>query len=309
MASVSALIQQRLNPNVNWRPYAALAAGIFVGSIGVIFIRQAQREVPTIAIVTLRLLLTITILTPVVLRSYRDQIRKLTRAELLLTAVAGVMFGMGLITGFEALNHTSVLISGVLGASVPLWVALLERSVLKTRLHRNVWLGIVLALGGSALISFSLLGGGAGMGAHPLLGGGLALVSAFVTAVYFIIGRSVRPHVSLAPFLWLLCLFAAFTTLAVTFATRTTLTGYSLESYFWILLITLGPQLIVQSSYSYVLAYFSATSLGIMSQLVTVGNAAVALIVFHEVPLPVQLLGSAIILAGVALANLRSSQA
>lgn len=309
MANVNALIHARLTTtNVNWRPYAALSIGIFVASIGVIFIRNAQLEgIPTIAMVAIRLLLTVAVLTPLVLRRYTDQLRHLTRSELLLTAVAGVMFGVGIITGFEALNHTSVLIASVLGASVPLWVAFMERGILKTRLHRNVWIGLALALAGSGLISLSAID--SGVGDNPLLGAGISLVSAFVTAIYFIIGRSVRPRVSLVPFLWLLCGFAALTVLAFAFFTHTSLTGYSAEGYFWILLITLGPQLVVQSSYGYALAYLSPTTLGLLTQLVTVGNAFSALIVFHQVPLPVQVVGSAVILAGVALANLRHSHA
>ncbi len=302
MASVEALHY----PRVHWQPYLIMGGGIFVGSIGVVFIRNAQlAHIPTIAIAALRLLLTCAILTPFIWRQYQGQIRQLTPKDFIFTAVAGVMFAFGMIAGFESLNHTSVLIAGVLGSSVPLWVALMERGILKSPLHRNVWLGLTLALAGSTLISLSGLGGGTGIGSNPLLGGGLSLLSALVTAVYFLCGRSIRPHMSLAPYLWLLCGFAALTTLTIAFFTHTSLTGYSINGYFWVLLITLGPQLIVQSSFNYALAYFSATFVGLVTQLVTVGNAIAALIVYHEIPLPIQLAGSAIILAGVALANLR----
>lgn len=293
-------------PKFNWRPYAALSVGIFVGSIGVIFIRNAQLlNVPTLAIVTMRLLLTVMILTPLVLHKYRHELQGLSRKDIVLAAISGVMFSLGVITGFESLNHTTVLIAGVLGSSVPLWVAFLERSVLKVRLHRNVWLGLTLALAGSGLISAASLGGAAGMGDDPLLGAGLSIASAFVTAIYYILSRSVRPHVSLAPFLWVMCIFGAITAVIFTVVTHTPLTGYPTEGYFWILLVTLGPQLIVQSSYSYALGFLSATSVGLLTQLVTVGNAIAALVVYQQVPLPIQIVGSGIILAGVTLANLR----
>jgi drug/metabolite transporter (DMT)-like permease len=305
MAQVKAVQQPAAGGKVNWQPYIVLGVGIFVGSIGVIFIRRAQMlNVPTIAIVTLRLLLTMMILTPIVWRRYRDELRRLTRTDLVMGAVAGVMFALGVMTGFESLNYTTVLISGVLGASVPLWVAFLERSVLKTRIHRNVWIGLTLALAGSVIISLSALGGG--LGDSPLIGAGLAIASAIVTAVYYIVGRAVRPRVSLIPYLWVMCGFAAATTMIFTLFTQTPLHGYPAEAYFWIVLVTLGPQLIVQSSYSYALAYFSATSVGILSQLVTVGNAIAALVAFQQVPLPIQVLGSAVILVGVALANLKN---
>lgn len=304
MANVKAINPALVSDKINWRPYAVLSLGIFVGSIGVLFIRNAQMlNIPTIAIVVLRLLLTVSILTPFVLRHYRHELRRLSRLDVLMAGVAGVMFGLGLITGFEALNHTTVLISGVLGSSVPLWVAFLERSVLKTRLSRNVWLGLTLALTGSAVISLSSLGGG--MGDNPLAGAGLSIASAFVTAIYYIVGRSMRPRVSLAPYLWVMCSFAAVTAIIFALATHTSVTGYPVEGYFWILMVTLGPQLIVQSSFSYALAYFSATSVGILMQLITVGNAIVALIAYHQIPSEIQVVGSAVILAGVALANMK----
>ena len=302
MASIEALRY----PRAHWQPYLVMAAGVFVGSIGVVFIRNAQlAQIPTIAITALRLLLTCIILTPLILQRYQTQLHQLTLKDLLFTVLAGVTFAFSLITGFESLNHTTILVAGVLGSSVPLWVALMEHGILKSPLPRKVWMGMLLALFGSTLISLSGLGGSAGTGSNPLLGGGLALVSAVITAVYFLCGRSIRPRISLAPYIWLVCIFATLTALGVAFFTHTSLTGYTLDGYFWILLITLGPQLVVQSSFNYALGHFPATIVGLVGQLVTVGNAIVALLVYNQVPLPVQVAGSVVILAGVALANMR----
>ncbi len=300
-----AAVQPIEYPSVKWRPYIMLGIGVFVGSIGIIFIRNAQTEVPTIAIAAMRFVLTSILLTPLVLNRYQDQLRQLTAKDFIFTALAGVMFALGMTTRFESLNYTTVLISGVIGGSMPLWVALIEKSVLKTTLHRNVWIGLALALAGTTVISINALTDAAALGSQPLIGLLLALSSAFGSAAYFTLGRSVRPRVSLLPYIWLLCIFAAITSLLITAVTSTQLGGYSLESYFWILLITLGPQLTVQSSVNYALAYFSATVVGLVMQLTIVGNAVAALIVYHQVPLPPQLIGSAIILAGVTLANLR----
>lgn len=286
-----------------WRPYAFLAAGILVGSIGVIFIRMAQLEqVPSLVIVTLRLILATALLTPLVLTRYRHELRRLSRRDLLLAAFAGVNFGVQIVTGFESLNHTTVLVAGVIGASVPLWVAVMERVFLRTRINQYVRNGMILALVGSFIIALSGLN--QGVGNDLFLGGGLALTSAFMTAGYFIVVRSVRLRVSFFPFTWMICGLGAITCLVIVMVTRTPLTGYSIEGYFWIILITLGPQLIVQSSYTYTLAYFSPTFLSITTQLVTVGNAVAVYIVFNQIPAPIQIVGSVVILAGILLTNL-----
>ncbi|MBZ0294137.1 MAG: hypothetical protein K8L99_16365, partial [Anaerolineae bacterium] len=75
---------------VQWKPYVALIVGICVGSIGVIFIRNAQMEhVPTIAIASIRFILTFAILTPFVLHHYRSQITSLGMRDFLFSALAG----------------------------------------------------------------------------------------------------------------------------------------------------------------------------------------------------------------------------
>jgi drug/metabolite transporter (DMT)-like permease len=288
-----------------WRPYAILGAGILVGSIGVIFIREAQLEgIPTIALVTIRMLIVTVLLTPIILTHHLPEIRRLKPRDWLLIGFAGVNFAIQLVFSFEALNHTSVLIASVIGSSVPLWVALLERFILKVHINRYVVNGLLLALGGGIIISLSALSGGAGGGSNPLLGGSLALSSAILAGAYFIVGRSVRSRASFLTYTWLVCSFTATTALIICLFTGVSLTGYSTEGYFWILLVALGPQLIVQSSFNYTLAYLPATSVSLTGQLMTVGNAIAAYFAFQQIPRPLQIFGGAVILAGVMLASI-----
>lgn len=292
---------------VQWKPYVALAVGIFVGSIGVIFIRNAQLEhIPTLAIAALRFILTFAVLTPFVLRRYRSQISQLGMRDFLLCALAGTMFAVAMSANFESLNHTSILISGVLAGSAPLWSALIEKAFLKVPLHRGVWIGLSVTMIGTVLISFSSMGGDISAGNRPLLGMSLSVIGAIFSAVYMIGGRYVRPHMSLLPYVWVVCGFASIASLGLVLLTHTPLVGYSDSGYFWVLLIMLGPQLIVQSSINFALAYIPATLVSLITRLSAVGNAVVALFAFNQIPLPIQIIGSAIVLAGVAFANIRS---
>ncbi len=289
-----------------WRPYAILGAGIIVGSIGVIFIREAQLEgIPTMALVAIRMLIVTVLLTPRILTHHLPEIRGLRPRDWLLIGFAGANFSVQLIFSFEALNHTSVLIASVIGSSVPLWVALLERFILKTHINRYVANGLLLAMGGGIIISLSALsGGGAGGGDNPLLGGSLALSSAMLAGAYFIVGRTVRSRTSFLTYTWLVCCFTAATTLVICLFTGVSLTGHSTEGYFWVLLVALGPQLVVQSSYNYTLAYLPATFVSLTGQVMTVGNAIAAYLAFSQVPRPLQIFGGAIILAGVTMATI-----
>src|SRR5690606_15670295 len=132
-----------------------------------------------------------------------------------------------------------------------------------------------------------------------LVGGALALSAAVLGAVYLIVGRSLRRHVSFVPFTWLICSSAAVVALLTLVAGHIPITGYSTEGYFWILMAAIFPQLIAHGAFNYVLAYLSPTLVSMNGQLTNVLGAAAAFFLFAELPGPMQLIGSAIIIVGV----------
>jgi drug/metabolite transporter (DMT)-like permease len=285
-------------------PYMMLVIGIVVGGTAPILVRLAQGEgVPSLMIAFARLAVAALFLTPFVLNRHRTQLRQLTRSDLALTALAGAMLAGHFITLFVAFENTSILIAGVLSGSSPLWVALMEVFFLKTRLSRMVWLGLVVALSGGAAIGLGGFNGSPGIGQDPLLGGVLAFISALLIGVYLIAGRRVRTHMPLFLFIWLVFSFAALTMLVAVIATGTPVIGYSLDAYLYLLLLILGAQLIAQSAFNYALAYLSATFISISGQVVTVVASTGAFLIFAEVPRPLQLVGSAVLVVGVILAS------
>jgi len=161
---------------------------------------------------------------------------------------------------------------------------------------------------GGALIGAA--GGDAGgAGSDPALGAGLALVGAIAIAIYLVVGRKLRARLPLLPYIWLVYGCAALFTILMVLLSRTPIAGYSTSSYFWIVLLALVPQLIGHTSFNYALRYLSATYISIAAQLEPIGSAFVAFLVFGEIPLPLQMVGSAAIIVGVALATLGQSRA
>ena len=281
-------------------PYLAITVGILMLATTPILVRLAQQEgLPSLAIANLRLIFAVTLLAPWVLGRYHAEIRALTRQELALIVVAGITIALFFVFFFNALTYTSVLIAGVLNGTNPLWVALMEMALLKGRLNRHVWLGLLLALAGSALFAVSGADSGVDVGENPLLGGGLALLAAFMAAAYYIIGRRVRARVSALPFLWLALVTGTITALSFALLTRTALTGYSVSGYLWVLLLTLGPQIMGQICIAWSLAHLTPTLVAIALQSANILSAVPAFFIFHEEPEALQILASAIILAGV----------
>ncbi|MBZ0301039.1 MAG: DMT family transporter, partial [Anaerolineae bacterium] len=206
------------------------------------------------------------------------------------------------------LELTSVLISVVLVTTSPLWAALLERLFLKAHLTRLVVAGLILAVAGGILIGLPGSGSALTLGSSPLFGSLLALGGAVAVAVYLVIGRSVRPKLPLLPYIWLVYGTAALFALLAVLLTGSQVAGYRPQGYLLLLAVALFPQLIGHSSFNYALKHLSATYVGVASQLEPVSSAVLALIVFNEVPGPVQLGGSVVILIGVLMATLGQSR-
>ncbi|MCH8949414.1 MAG: DMT family transporter, partial [Chloroflexi bacterium] len=80
------------------------------------------------------------------------------------------------------------------------------------------------------------------------------------------------------------------------------LTGYSMKTYLMIALLALGPQLIGHSAINYSLAYLSAMVVAMMILLEPLGTTALAAVILDERPTAFELLGGALVLAGVYLA-------
>lgn len=303
------------------RVYVMLLIGTMAISFAPILVRLAQDEgVPSLMIAASRLMLAAITLTPIVLRQHWERIRRLTRRELGLALLSGTFLALHFASWVTSLEYTSVLISVVFVTSSPLWVAILEFVFLKAKLSRQIIIGLVVAVVGGLLIGFA--GQLASTEAlveidqeREFIGGILSLVGAVAMAVYLIIGRNLqrddptgkREKLSVIPYIWLVYGTAGLILLSWSLAIGIPVTGYSGSAYIWIIAMTVFPQLLGHSSLNYAVAYLPATVVSMVTQLEPIGSAILAYILFAELPLPLQIVGSIIIVFGVMLANFRQS--
>jgi drug/metabolite transporter (DMT)-like permease len=303
-------LAQQTSPLVS--SYLVLAIGVCAVSLAAIFIRLAQNEaVPSLLIAEGRLLLAALILTPAVLRraDYVEQVRGLSRGDLGLVAVAGFFLALHFASWVTSLEYTSVLISGVLVTTTPIWVALLEVFVLRARISRRVIAGLLVAFTGGVMIGLSGDVADDVVAGDSLIGAALSVIGAVTVAVYLIIGRKLRASIALTPYVWLVYGFAALVLSIGVLLSGTQIVGHSLSGYFWIVVLALVPQLVGHSSLNYALAYLPATLVSVATQLEPVLSTAVALVIFNEIPGVWQVIGGVVIMTGVTLATLRRSPA
>jgi len=288
-----------------------LSAGVLAISSSAILIRGAQVEgIPSLVIAAARLSLAAIVLTPFALGKHRAQVFKLNRREILLALLAGIFLALHFAAWVTSLEYTTVLVSVVIVTTSPIWVALLEVVFLRAQISRQVVLGLAVAIAGGLIISF----GGNPSDADPstrdtsLIGGALSLVGAIAVAIYFVIGRRLRSTLPLVPYIWLvygcggavLCIFVLLSGVSVV--------GYSSAGYLFVLATALIPQLIGHSALNYAVGFLPATLVSLVTQAEPVGSALLALIFLGEIPGPVQLVGSTIILSGVIIATIAQTK-
>ncbi|GAB4515803.1 MAG: DMT family transporter [Anaerolineae bacterium] len=301
------------------RAFISIGVALVTLTFAAILIRLAlDAGMTPAAVAALRLTLASAILTPIVIRRYRGQLMALKRRDYLISLFAGVWMGVHFIMMATAFDLTSILVGQVIVNSGPLWVALMEMTFLKARLSRTVWLGLLVAIVGGLIIG---LGGflttppsvqTAMVESLPLheisgaprsssVGSLFALIGAIAGSIYMTAGRKARAKISLIPYIWLIYTFGALTALLLALASGTSMFGYPLLSYFWVIVLALIPQLIGHSSLNYALGFFPATVVSIATQAITVTSAIIAFFLFAEVPTALDLFGSAIIISGVSL--------
>ncbi len=293
-----------------------LLLGILGVSSASLLIRFAQHEAPSLVIAAFRMAFSGLILLPFTFPKHTAELRKLTRTELTLAALGGLLLAIHFASWILSLEYTSVASSVVLVTTNPLWVALLAPIFLKERLTPAVLLGMLVALVGSVVvgISNSCLQAGLGLQCPPLSefiqgqgfwGDFLALVGAWTGAGYILIGRRLRPTLSLTPYIFLVYGLAALVLVAMVGFSGLPAFGFSPIIYVYMLLLALLPQLVGHSSFNWALASLPASYVSIALLAEPVGSTILAFFFLAETPSSLKIFGGILILAGIVLATLR----
>lgn len=298
-------------------PLLVLFLGVLGISSGSILVRLAQGEaMPSLVIAAWRLTLASAVLLPLALTRRRVELTQMSGAAWRLALLSGFMLALHFASWISSLAYTSVASSTVLVTTSPLWVGLMAPFLLGERLSRPLKIGIALAMVGSVLIGvadvvalvdgrfqFSLTQFSSQP--NPLLGNGLALIGAVAASFYLIIGRRLRPTMSLLSYTAVVYSTAALFLISFALAAGYSLLGYTLVAYFVMMLMALFPQLIGHSSYNWALGYLPAAYVAVAVIAEPIGATLLALILFQEIPNWLTLLGSTLLLGGIVYASRR----
>ena len=296
------------------QPMLVLAFGILAVSFGSIFVRQAQEYAASLVIAAYRLTLATLLITPIVITRKRGELVSLGRNQLLLASISGFFLALHFASWITSLEYTTVASSVVLVSTTPLWVALLSPVILKEPVARLVLIGMALAFVGVVIIgvSDSCVREGRNIICPALtefvqgqafVGDMNALVGAIMGAGYVMIGRKLRPDISLMGYIFLVYGVAAVVLVILMLAAGESPIGYPPQAYLWFTLLAIVPQLLGHSSFNYALGYLSAAYVSITLLGEPICATILAYLLLNEAPTPEKIFGAILILAGIYVAS------
>lgn len=272
-----------------------LCVGILGIAMSSIFVKFSQA--PAAVTAAYRMLWTVLLMTPVVFGkpAVRQELFRFEKKKLLLSLLAGVFLAAHFVLWFESLNHTSVASSTTIVCTEVIWVALGFCLFLRGRLTFRAIMAIAVTIGGSVLIALS----DSGTGGNHLYGDLLALAAAIVEAVYTLIGTVVRKKTSTAVYTYAVYAACATCLLLTCLVQGYDLFGYGISAAVVGFLLAVFSTILGHSIFSWCLRFFSPSFVSACKLCEPVVAAIVAMFLFREFPVPVQILGSVLILGGV----------
>ncbi len=273
-----------------------LAVGVVAVSWAAPLIRLAE-DAPVLVIASLRLAISSPPMIAVALATSRGDLRRLSRRELLLLALAGVALAAHFGFWVASLQRTSVLASVALVTMQPVFVGIGAWVAFAERPSRRVVLGGSIAIAGALVLAGLDLGD-----RRSLVGDLLAILGATMSGAYFVIGRGARASVSTATYGAVVYSVGALVLLALVVATGTSLGGYPRETYVYIALLGVVSQLIGHNAFNWALASVPAVLVAVVILGEPVGATLISTVVLNEVPGILEWLGAATVLVGVYVA-------
>ncbi len=287
-----------MSPTTTRRAYLALGFGILCIGLSAIFVKLAG--VPGIVSGFYRVLIAALILVPLWLaRGAQAPARRVVA----LIVLGGIFFGLDLALWNTALLMTSAAQATLLANNAPLWVGLGALILFKEKLTRIYWLGLLLALAGMVLVARPAAGSGFSLDAGSLM----AIAASMLYAAYLLTTQRVRSTTTTVTFMTLSVVSSSVLLFGLGVAANAPFTGYPLSS--WLALLGLGliSQVGGWLSINYALGHLPATqvSVSLLGQVLV--TTLIAIPLFGEIPLPIQIVGGALVLAGIYLVQ-RSRQ-
>lgn len=280
-----------------YKNYLFLLLGVAALSTSAIFVKLSSAPSPVTAFY--RLLFTALALLPFLLFSEKNrrEFISFSRRQVFHIVLAGLLLAVHYTMWFESLRFTSVSSSTVLVSMQPLFSLLWGFLFLRERVRPGAVVGCLIAIAGSAVIGW----GDFSVSSASLFGDFLALSSAGVISLYFLIGQVTRKNTGVIAYSVLSYFSSAAFLFIYTLARGNPLSGYPAMTWCAFLGLAFVSTIGGQFVFNLLLKDISATmvSMGILGE--PVGTCILAFFILKETIAPRQFAGIVIIMLGLSV--------
>ena len=280
-------------PGIN--PYMAVILAVCAVSFGAIFTKAA--EAPPLIVALYRIGFTVLLLMPVTLATGWRELRAMGRRDLALATAAGVMLALHFAAWITSLSYTSIASSTVLVNMHPLFTIAGGYLLYKERVSAKGLLGAGMALAGSVVVGY----GDFRIGGQALYGDLLAFAGAFFVAGYMFVGRGIRGRLSLFPYIIVVYGASVAVLLLAALFYQQPLYPYPPVTWLMFLLLAVFPTILGHTVFNWALRYVKASVVSVSILGEPVGATILAYFAFGQIPVPMQMAGGLLIIAGLVV--------
>lgn len=229
---------------------------------------------------------------------------KIERRQLLIALLGGVVFASDIAVWNMSLTRISATVSTLLANLAPVWVGLLSFVLFKHKSGKLFWIGTLVAIAGMVIL----------VGYHSVVylqfntGILLALLASFFYSIYILITKDILQKISTVTFMFYSMLAAAFFLLIINGFQQNSLVNYPPSTWFCFLGMGLVCQLAGWLTINYSLEFLPSTKVAVALLGQTVLASFLAVIFLREKLELKEIVGSAIVLVGIAITFFKGSQ-
>lgn len=231
--------------------------------------------------------------------------RRITPGELALAAVGGISLGLHFWAWNASIHLTTIAASVTLVSLQPAIVATISAIALREAPSTRQILGIAVAIAGALIIvAPDFRDGFTPAGNRPLLGNLLAASAAVTAAVYYTIGRRLRPSLGIWAYVGIVYSAAFVTLFAIALARGSILAPQPPREIAIFAGLALGPMLLGHTGMNWALKYLPAYVVNLTVLGEPVGATLLGALIpsIRQIPTINTLIGGAVVLGGVLVA-------
>ena len=275
--------------------YIAIAIGVVSLALSAIFVKLS--ESPSGLTAFYRMAITVLIMLPFFVRNNISELFRFTKKDWVICTAAGTLLALHFILWFESLNYTSVASSTVLVTLQPLFAFIGTYFIFHEKVSSKTIIAGVVAIAGSVLISW----GDFQLSGSAFCGDVLALVACALVTGYFLLGQSVRGHISLTSYS--IVVYSTSTVVLMIYVLIFEGTFIPVEKMDWLYFVLLAviPNILGHNLFNWAIKWVGANTISMTILLEPVGATVLAFILFDEHLRASQVIGGIVVLIGLTL--------